>query len=82
MLQNEPLSYRFYSDYEGYRKHPVYRAVRAVAMRQAGGLCRHCGAPATEVHHLKYPPLGLFDVPSNLEPVCHECHCRIEGKTE
>jgi hypothetical protein len=68
--------------YDEYRQHPVYRAARAVAMRKANGRCRRCGAPATEVHHLNYPSWGTFDVPSNLEPVCHACHCQIEGKAE
>jgi hypothetical protein len=40
-----------------------------------------CGKPATEVHHWRdYPPWGMFDMPSNLKPICHECHCREHGK--
>ena len=80
-LQREPLSFLFYATYDEYRAHPVFQAARAVAMRAAGGRCR-CGAPATEVHHLVYPPWGTFDVPSNLLPVCHACHCRLEGKDQ
>jgi hypothetical protein len=77
-LRQPTFSRRFYSTYDDYLRHPVFRAVRSVAMRQAGGLCG-CGAPATEVHHVRYPPWGTFDVPSNLQPVCHGCHCRLEG---
>jgi len=58
----------------------VFLAVRAVAMKRAGGRCL-CGAFATEVHHLDYPAWGTFDLPSHLRPVCHACHCKIEGKT-
>jgi hypothetical protein len=86
-LREDHLSSLFYRTYEEYRRHPVFLAAREVAMRRTDGRCSHCGAPATEVHHvpnqngLKYPPWGTFDVPSNLQPVCHDCHCRIEGKT-
>src|SRR5262252_7280776 len=79
ILREPVLSRRFYQTYDEYRHHPVFLAARDVAMRRANYRCR-CGAVATEVHHLKYPPWGTFDVPSNLQPVCHPCHCRIEGK--
>jgi HNH endonuclease len=59
----------------------VYQAARTVAMRAANYRCVYCGAPASEVHHVQYPPWGTFDVPANMEPVCHACHCRIEGKS-
>jgi hypothetical protein len=78
-LKTEPLSFRYYKDYDAYLRHPVFLAARAVAMRMAEYRCS-CGAPATEVHHRQYPPWGTFDLPSNLEPVCHSCHCRLEGK--
>lgn len=65
--------------YREYLVHPVFRAARAVALRKAGGLCA-CGEKATEVHHLRYPPWGMFDVPSNLKPICHGCHCLEHGK--
>ena len=81
-LREPVLSRAFYGTYSEYLKHPVFRAVRAVAMRRTSGLCARCGAVATEVHHVQYPPWGTFDVPSHLEPVCHRCHCLIEGKDE
>lgn len=71
-----------YETYPQYLCHPVFRAARAIAMRLAHGKCQ-CGAPATEVHHWKdrpYPPWGMFDVPSNLLPICHACHCKEHGK--
>lgn len=70
-----------YSSYREYLKHPVFLAARAVAMRRANSRC-DCGAPASEVHHLRYPPWRMFDVPSNLEPICHACHCREHGKDD
>jgi 5-methylcytosine-specific restriction endonuclease McrA len=79
-LRRVPLTRHFYSTYEEYLRHPVFLAVRAVAWERDGGRCRHCGAVATEVHHVAYPPWGTFDVPSHLEAICHACHCRIERK--
>lgn len=80
-LREEPLSFRFYDTYEQYLRHPVFLAARAVAMRDANYRCLRCdGAAASEVHHLHYPPWGTFDVPSHLMPVCHQCHCDLEGK--
>jgi hypothetical protein len=70
-----------YATYREYLRHPVFRAARAVAIRWGKGKCE-CGAPVSEVHHLKYPPWGMFDVPSNLKPICHECHCREHGKDD
>lgn len=69
-----------FTSYRAYLNHWVFRAVRQTALRASNRRCA-CGAPATEVHHLRYPkPWGTFDTPSNLQPVCHACHCRIEGK--
>ena len=79
-LRHQPISYHFYATYDEYLRHPVFQAVRAVALARTNGRCEGCGAVATEVHHLDYPPWGTFDVPSNLQPVCHACHCVIEGK--
>ena len=70
-----------YHSYREYLQHPKFRAVRAQVMERAGGICEHCEQrPATEVHHLRYPPWGTFDVPENMIAVCHECHCEIHGK--
>jgi len=70
-----------YRNYNEYLHHPVFRAARAVAMRRSP-TCG-CGDRASEVHHAdKYPPWGMFDVPSNLTPICHKCHCLEHGKNE
>lgn len=45
--------------------------------------CDECGAPATEVHHIV--PLdegGSRYEWSNLRPLCHRCHMRIERAAE
>jgi hypothetical protein len=51
-----------YRTYAEYLQHPRFRAVRLEAMRRAHWRCQRCGARATEVHHLRYPPWGTFDV--------------------
>jgi hypothetical protein len=92
-LGRKPLCFDRYRSYAEYLRHPVFRAARAVAMRRAGSRCEECDAPATEVHHHRiqgvadeqpgapdYPAFGTFDSPANLKPVCHACHCRLEGK--
>ena len=74
----EPAPYRTYAEY---LQHPRFLAVRAQVFERAGGICERCGdQPATEPHHLSYPPWGTFDVPENLIAVCHRCHCQAHGK--
>lgn len=52
-------------------------------MQAAGWLCQRCGkARATQVHHLRYPPWGTFDVVENLQPICYRCHCETHGVKE
>ena len=74
---------RPYQGYREYLAHPVFKAARAVAMRRADWKCP-CGKKASEVHHRdgKYPPWGMFDVPCNLLPICHACHCLEHGKND
>jgi hypothetical protein len=70
-----------YRTYREYLRHPQFRAVRAQVMRRARSVCEVCkAAPASEVHHLRYPPWGTIDVPENLIAICHPCHCRIHHK--
>ena len=52
-------------------------------MENANYICQRCKkAKATQVHHLKYPPWGEFDVVENLMPACYPCHCEIHGKEQ
>jgi hypothetical protein len=70
-----------YRSYAEYLAHPTFRAIRAKAMKQAHYVCQRCHkARATQVHHLRYPVWGTFDVVENLLPVCYRCHCEIHGK--
>jgi len=79
-MDNPLFSEKPYTTYAEYLRHPKYRAIRAKAIKRAGGLCQCCfQRRVTEVHHLRYPPWGTFDVIENLLPVCHQCHCEIHG---
>ncbi len=70
-----------YHGYAEYLQHPHFRRIRSEAMRRANWTCQRCRkARATQVHHLRYPPWGTFDVVENLEPVCYDCHCELHGK--
>lgn len=69
-----------YLTYAEYLGTAIYRGVRKYVMHSHGHQCKHCGARATEVHHVRYPFWGSWDAPSNMEPVCHACHCKIENK--
>lgn len=71
-----------YRNYPEYLRHPKFRAIRKQAMDAAEWTCQNCGARATEVHHLRYPKWGTFDIIDNLLPVCHQCHCDIHGKAD
>lgn len=78
MTRNSP-----YSSYAEYLRHPEYRKVRAVAMERDNYTCQVCRrARATQVHHLRYPKWGTFDVPENLQSICYPCHCKIHGKEQ
>lgn len=70
-----------YRTYQEYLAHPHFRRIRAEALRQAKYICQVCHkARATQVHHLRYPPWGTFDVVENLQPICYACHCQTHGK--
>jgi 5-methylcytosine-specific restriction endonuclease McrA len=57
-----------------------WRDVRAYVLMRDAYLCRHCGAPATEVHHIIHlSPANIYDPaialnPDNLVSLCKECH--------
>ena len=61
-------------------KSKEWRQVRQTVLMRDRFLCKHCGAPATEVHHIKHltetniwkPEIALN--PSNLVSLCWSCH--------
>ena len=72
-----------YKNYKEYLQHPAFLKVRKTVMNDAKHTCQDCKtARATEVHHLKYPKWGTFDVPENLVAICHQCHCKRHGASK
>lgn len=69
-----------YRTYREYLKHPQFLKIRQMVVERSHGICEKCDQnPMTEVHHLRYPKWGTFDVPENLVAVCHRCHCEYHG---
>lgn len=54
--------------------------VRSYILMRDAYLCRYCGAPATEVHHIIHlTPANIYDPsvslnPCNLVSLCRDCH--------
>lgn len=70
-----------YQGYAEYLKTPEFQAVKRAAFERAGGVCEACKVrPARDPHHIKYPPWGTYDIPENIQALCHECHCEAHGK--
>ena len=43
--------------------------------------CAYCGKPADELHHIIPRIYGGDNRPSNLVPLCEECHYKAHGKS-
>lgn len=59
---------------------PGWEQIRAGALRRAGGRCQNCGAPATDVHHVRPRTAGGGDDPGNLRALCGPCHDAITAR--
>ena len=71
---------REYGNYTEYLSHPKFKTIRWGVLKTANFICQDCKkSRATQVHHLKYPPWGEFDVPANLVAICYVCHCKRHG---
>lgn len=46
------------------------------------GLCQQCGAPGTEIHHVKFRSQGGRGVYSNGVLLCHSCHRKVHDNRE
>lgn len=57
-----------------------WRTLRAHILRRDKG-CRLCGAPATDVDHIRARSAGGTDHPDNLQALCVPCH-RAKTATE
>lgn len=64
-----------------YLKSNEWRRKRYVVLKRDNWLCVYCGAPATEVHHLRYAKRNIGTEPIKwLVSICKECHKRQHTK--
>lgn len=59
---------------------PGWGRLRALVLERDGHRCVLCGAPATEVDHVRPRVAGGTDHPANLRSLCHRCHARRTGR--
>lgn len=55
------------------------RLTRELIYERDEGLCRQCGAPAQEIHHVRFRSQNGRGVVSNGICVCHRCHRMIHN---
>ena len=61
--------------YREYLKSDEWQRKRYVVLKRDNWRCVYCGAPATEVHHLKYAKKNIGKEPIKwLVSVCRDCH--------
>jgi len=61
--------------YREYLQSDEWKRKRYVVLRRDNWRCVYCGAPATEVHHLKYAKYNIGKEPIDwLVSVCKNCH--------
>lgn len=66
-------------DYRRYINSQEWRDLRSSVLVRADGSCEMCGAPAANVHHLRYPKRFDQDHPDSLLAVCRDCHDKLHG---
>lgn len=66
-------------EYRAHLRSHEWQGIRETAMESTGGVCAFCGAPATQVHHVRYPKQFADDSVLNAQPVCDECHRKAHG---
>lgn len=64
----------FEGTYEDYLHSKIWKEKRERVLKRYDYRCKKCTAPATEVHHLRYPTfLGMESI-LDLVPLCRRCH--------
>lgn len=53
--------------------------VKKEAAERDGGMCAICGAPAVDVHHVRYRSHGGKDELGNVVCLCRACHEMAHG---
>ena len=73
--RDEILKKMGYASYREYLRSPKWRKIRNRAMKKAKGLCKLCGDPARDVHHLSYTKQVLLGGKGRmLIALCRPCH--------
>jgi 5-methylcytosine-specific restriction endonuclease McrA len=70
--------------YGKYLKSEKWQSLRDRVLRRADYRCEYCGAPATQVHHKKYPrSFSKMEFRgerlSKLKAICGKCHMKQHG---
>jgi len=61
--------------YKNYLQSGDWKRKRYLVLKRDNWRCVYCGAPATEVHHLKYAKRRIGKEPINLlVSICKDCH--------
>jgi 5-methylcytosine-specific restriction endonuclease McrA len=66
-----------------YLKSDDWKRKRYVVLKRDNWRCVYCGAPATQVHHMRYAKKNIGKEPIKwLVSVCHTCHETQHGTTK
>ncbi len=57
----------------------IWAVVKTTTWERDRGRCRHCAAPATDPHHLKYRSAGGAHETSNTVWLCRRCHDAVHA---
>ena len=71
--------------YQAYLRTLDWQTLRKRPLKRARGMCEVCHRnPATQIHHIKYPPWGRWweDKAKNLQALCGTCHKNTHSDPE
>jgi hypothetical protein len=69
-------------NYQEYLNSPEWDKLRKFVYTRSNNKCEMCGAPAANVHHVKYPKQFEEDSPANVLALCERCHRLSHGIRE
>jgi hypothetical protein len=62
-----------------YLKSPLWKSIRARAIKHYGEVCGKCGQYGNDVHHLTYDRVGGEELIEDLQVLCRDCHEAIHA---
>ena len=66
--------------YSNYLESPIWKKLRAKALKRDNHICQDCGERATQVHHRTYATLYTDDEFDDLVSLCRDCHRTRHGR--